>query len=240
MFDPNPLPHRAPSPHPGHPGSLFRPPRAQVEQKDRLIGEYEGALLDAVQGGGGSGSTGAGAAGAAGASSGTPSAMGSGGPERLRAVIQSYRREKEALSTQLSDWKARFQRFASEVETERSAQKEHLDRLRASAATADQASKQTADWTAERNRLKADLAAAKDDVDARTAEVRCVGAIFRTHFSGAAYSCPLCSLSPSHQANHAKVQMAAMAKQVDVFKAQAAASEQVRDGALYTRMPCVP
>ena len=116
-----------------------------VEHQEKVIGDYERVWTDV-------------------GSSGTAVAA-NGGADRLRALILSYKRDKEQLTTHFDDLKARFQRFATEVEAERESNRHHADSLNQALHSVDLPA-----LTAERNKFKAELTASKDELDTKTSE----------------------------------------------------------------------
>ena len=116
-----------------------------VQQQEKVIGDYEHVWTDV-------------------GSSGT-SVTANGGADRLRALILSYKKEKESLTTHFDDLKARFQRFSTEVESERESSRHHADSLNMALHSVDVPA-----LTAEKNKLKAELAASNDVIETKTGE----------------------------------------------------------------------
>ena len=114
-----------------------------VEQQEKVIGDYERIWIDV-------------------GSSGTAAVTATGGADRLRALIVSYKRDKEQLTTHFNDLKARFQRLAVSIESERL----HTDSLNQALHSVDVPA-----LTAERNMLKAEVLRVKDELETKVSEV---------------------------------------------------------------------
>ena len=143
-----------------------------VSKQEKVIGEYERIWSDVNS------STSDGSADDG--NNGTVAVVGSSsGAARLRALMLSYRKEKEQINSRFEDLKARYQRLASDIETERENHKAQMEQLRSSAASVEQMNKHTESLQAERNRLKVELDSKSDEADTKTKELNYVKGIYQ-------------------------------------------------------------
>ena len=154
-----------------------------VAKQEKIIGDYERIWSDVSSGisdgGGGEGNGAGNSSVGAIAVVGNVGSSGSNGAARLRALMLSYRKEKEQINAHFDDLKARYQRFASDVDTERDNHKAQLEQLRSSAAGMEQMNKHTESLQAERNRLRVELDTKSDEADTKTKELIYVKGIYQ-------------------------------------------------------------
>ena len=150
-----------------------------VSKQEKVIGEYERIWSDVS---GSTGTTDGGGDGSGDRSLAGGMVNSSSGAARLRALMLSYRNEKEQTNTHFDDLKARYQRLASDIDKERENHKTQMEQLRSSATNVEQMNKQTESLQAERNRLRVELDSKLDEADTKTKELNYVKGIYRyTH-----------------------------------------------------------